>query len=788
MHFTQEDYKKIENWLHRNSVKDTEFQEALPFTGKEIVTVVQDGHNRKVNIQEFINQLYKHGVEDFLNVTNTYKANNITLKEAIKLIPAEARKEGQVITFLNTDGNWEIYQFIGKLNQWNNPTLWNNPFDWEKLIVDSILPDEEDLTKSAPDAKGNSYLSLKDRKYEPDKYSGLGRKILRRRVVEIEDPVYGTQEKNLLLQADFAEDNTVYVVRYDFTLNGQDITLPDNSYIEYEGGSISDGNIIDRAGGLNRVVIKKNIVNGKNILTQDMINKSNTIYEIIYDFDLNNTEITIPESCVLDFKGGSLNNGTIIFSNTVIEYNNRKIFGLSLNVSGNLKQKMCLEWFGYESKPDNDAAPYFLKILNSGFYIQLLESTYYVNSQVELPSRWCHIYGMGRYSIIKINYNGFAFVYNSKAGENNGVELYVQDLSVSGTFPSVWAEDNQAETLTSFFKNDEESYIYFAKIVNVYFSSLNEALHLERGYCTRVNKCHFIYCKNSIHVTDANSSSFTDNQFRWIKEHSLWISDSKHASLGTNGINISGNDFSSNSASVIFIDGTVSSMSFTGNYVEPAIEQYIPNSITYGIQVGVPDNNYGEAGVPVPTLGGSLIWGNTGWAEHKNSKRIIKVYGNYQGNLVNTSADLSEAKSCRYNIGNNEYEDAKTKEGYSFLNIYDKSYIKGSPITDITSRTIQLNNVALESGKEEDVTSLQCRYLRIHNFDILGYWKNVQLIVYNESGEQLSTIPITEDSIKGDIVLPRVGYVFLKIKNNGGSPVLGDFIINYTMSNYTKFM
>ena len=96
MYFTQEDYKKIENWLHRNSVKDTEFQEALPFTGKEIVTVVQDGHNRKVNIQEFINQLYKHGVEDFLNVTNTYRANNITLKEAIRLIPAEARKEGQV--------------------------------------------------------------------------------------------------------------------------------------------------------------------------------------------------------------------------------------------------------------------------------------------------------------------------------------------------------------------------------------------------------------------------------------------------------------------------------------------------------------------------------------------------------------------------------------------------------------------------------------------------------------------------------------------------------------------
>ena len=378
MYFTQEDYKKIENWLHRNSVKDTEFQEALPFTGKEIVTVVQDGHNRKVNIQEFINQLYKHGVEDFLNVTNTYRANNITLKEAIRLIPAEARKEGQVITFLNTDGNWEIYQFIGKLNQWNNPTLWNNPFDWEKLVVDSILPDEEDLTKSASDAKGNAYLSLKNRKYEPDKYSGLGRKILRRRVVEIEDPIYGTQEKNLLLQADFAEDNTVYVVRYDFTLNGQDITLPDNSYIEYEGGSISDGNIIDRAGGLNRVVLKKNIINGKNILTQDMVSIPNTIYEIRYDFTLGEN-ITVPDNCILEFDGGTLSNGTIIGTNTVINTSSFYIFK-DIIISGTFKNSECyISWFSIPS--NEDYGPIIQQCLNCFSEIYLTEH-YYIKSEI----------------------------------------------------------------------------------------------------------------------------------------------------------------------------------------------------------------------------------------------------------------------------------------------------------------------------------------------------------------------------------------------------------------------
>lgn len=85
--------------------------------------------------------------------------------------------------------------------------------------------------------------------------------------------------------------------------------------------------------GMGKVILRKNLtdVGGgivKNVLTQDMINKSNTIYEIRYDFDLNSEEITIPEGCMLDFQGGSLSNGIITgaftFRNTPI-FNNVKI-------------------------------------------------------------------------------------------------------------------------------------------------------------------------------------------------------------------------------------------------------------------------------------------------------------------------------------------------------------------------------------------------------------------------------------------------------------------------------
>ena len=149
MFFTHEDYRKIEKWLTANSRKDTDFVGATtPLKGNETVVLVQDGKNVKTSVKDIVDQFFLLGVSDFLNITDKYSESYISIDQAIQLIPFRSRKEGQVITFLNTEGNWEIYQFIGKLNQWNNPTLWNNPFDWEKFIIDSILPDEEDLTKS----------------------------------------------------------------------------------------------------------------------------------------------------------------------------------------------------------------------------------------------------------------------------------------------------------------------------------------------------------------------------------------------------------------------------------------------------------------------------------------------------------------------------------------------------------------------------------------------------------------------------------------------------------------
>ena len=84
------------------------------------------------------------------------------------------------------------------------------------------------------------------------------------------------------------------------------------------------------ASGKGYKILRKNWTNigtkTINLLTQDVFNQSNTIYEIRYDFDLNGGEINIPEGCVLEFQGGSLINGSIVGKNTGISTESGRIF------------------------------------------------------------------------------------------------------------------------------------------------------------------------------------------------------------------------------------------------------------------------------------------------------------------------------------------------------------------------------------------------------------------------------------------------------------------------------
>lgn len=232
MFFTQEDYRKIEKWLLANSKKDTDFAgAATPLTGTETIAFVQDGHNVKVLLNDLTKQLFLLGAPDFLNITDKYGESYITLSQAISLIPYKSRKTGQVITFLNEEGKWVIYQFRGTAkNQWNNLTLWVDII--KSIVVDSTLPDEEDLTGVR--IGSNEYLKFKNKDYNPENFSGLGRNFVRKNIVD---------GINLLSKEQFPTGSTIYVIQYDHDLDGTTLDIPSNSTLYFEGGSISNGTL-----------------------------------------------------------------------------------------------------------------------------------------------------------------------------------------------------------------------------------------------------------------------------------------------------------------------------------------------------------------------------------------------------------------------------------------------------------------------------------------------------------------------------------------------------------------
>lgn len=125
-----------------------------------------------------------------------------------------------------------------------------------------------------------------------------------------------------------------------------------------------------------------------NLLTQDVFNQSNTIYEIRYDFDLGGETITLPNNCTLKFEGGSLKNGNIIFNKTYLEGNVKLLEG---NYSGFIiNNRVSVEWFGMERGSNADYSSLLQKIVDfastdgNSFEIYF-PYEYYINNTVYLP-------------------------------------------------------------------------------------------------------------------------------------------------------------------------------------------------------------------------------------------------------------------------------------------------------------------------------------------------------------------------------------------------------------------
>ena len=119
--------------------------------------------------------------------------------------------------------------------------------DTGNILVENF-PDEEDLTQVMQE--GQSVLKFKDKIFNPEKCSGMGKVFLRKNLVKnVHDC---GRPMNILTQEMFEDEhglplvNTVFIIQYDYDLDKGFITIPENSILVFAGGSISNGTVILR--------------------------------------------------------------------------------------------------------------------------------------------------------------------------------------------------------------------------------------------------------------------------------------------------------------------------------------------------------------------------------------------------------------------------------------------------------------------------------------------------------------------------------------------------------------
>ena len=186
----------------------------------------------------------------------------------------------------------------------------------------------------------------------------------------------------------------------NFILDEEDLT-----YNSDDTGTFVKFKNRDTSKGLGYIILRTN----KTI--KEQLIHSNTIYEIRYDFDLDGDEITIPEGCVLDFKGGSFANGTLHCLNTKFEGN----VALDLLLSGTIQnKKVYLDWF-----------------INDDKFIENIRSLHDVTPEygtISFPSNGVYNINPGSEIVLQLKSN-----INI---EGNGCKIYIEDGSNNSS--NIW--------------------------------------------------------------------------------------------------------------------------------------------------------------------------------------------------------------------------------------------------------------------------------------------------------------------------------------------------------------
>lgn len=198
--------------------------------------------------------------------------NKYTLEGAIVQVPEDIRMVGLKVSFLNNSGLVETWEFAGG--------VFENIENW-KSNEDKLADIRDEAIDKIKDAESDAISNFSSQRVTPDMLSESTKQFI--------NASGGGTINNL------ADDEDLVSVDKGESL----------SVLKFADRAYNPGIYV----GMGYKILRRNIIDGKNILTQDMVNQPHTIYMIQYDFDLDGATITLPEGCMFDFQGGSISNG-----------------------------------------------------------------------------------------------------------------------------------------------------------------------------------------------------------------------------------------------------------------------------------------------------------------------------------------------------------------------------------------------------------------------------------------------------------------------------------------------
>ena len=386
--------------------------------------------------------------------------------------------------------------------------------------------------------------------------------------------------------------------------------------------------------GMGYVILRKDKAFSEQVIQE------NTIYEIRYDFDLRGGEVEIPNNCVLKFIGGSISNGVLALNNVYLDGTPRVLCDISGAISNRCNDAT---FFGIDNTGQTDCSARLQHLLSALGAVHFPQGTFLVANQVIMP-KTARMTGEGRGSVIKIVYDGYAFLYPYDSQiANNWFQYSFRDISVQGDYPVI-EDETTPKTRTSFLQTENGTYPLSMEVIGCYFTRLYCAFNIEQAYWTRINNSIFFYMGDAIIVSECNSSVFTNNIFRGCKGTAITINPRQRrdssVATGTLGMTISGNDFSESLNAGIRVFCEMQSCEISGNYFES-----MANGAWQQIVVGDPVKKYGVTA----KMTSCTIVGNSGMWQERGGIKVVN--GEFNGNIYKGYVNIDDDSVAEGNIG-----------------------------------------------------------------------------------------------------------------------------------------